>query len=187
MDGKKLIVMEGKITQEIHLPGISAERVEELGTLTYQAALRALCLKKSIQCAAEVEIIKIRLYYDPNRLGKFGEERPSIADFQIVFRPFLFQYKSCTSEKLQIMARWQPDAEYVEVSILDKDARPDGRYNVGNTRIKDIQSDALATVLIDAMQIGVSRWAMEIEPSLNWLKGVAKLLEPLTSFVKTKS
>lgn len=184
MDGKKLISMHGKITQEIHLPGMSAERVEELGILTYQAALRALCLKNSIQCAAEVEIVKIRLYYDPNRLGGPRQERPSIADFQIVFQPFSFHYKSCTSEKLQIAARWQPGVEYIEVSILDKDAS-DGRYNVGRTMIKDIRPEALATVLIDAMQIGVSRWAMEIEPSLDWLKGAAKLLEPLTSFAKT--
>lgn len=186
MDGKKLISMAGKITQEIYLPGMSAERVEELGTLTYQAAMRALCLKKSIQCAAEVEIIKIRLYYNPNKFGGLGEERPSMADFQIVFQPF-FREKSCTSEKLQITARWEIGSEYVPVYILEKDAQFDGRYNIGDTRIKDVRPDTLATALIDAMQIGVSRWAMEIEPSLKWLKGVAKLLEPLTSFAKTTS
>jgi len=187
MDGKKLIQMEGKITQEIHLPGKSAARIEELGILTYQAALRALCLKKSIQCAAEVEIIKIKLYHDPNRFGEPRQERPSLADFQIVFQPFFSQYKSCTSEKLQIIARWQPDIEPIEVFIPDKDIAFVGMYSIGNTRVKDIQPDALATALIDAMQIGVSRWAMEIEPSLDWLKSVAKLLEPLTSFAKTTS
>ena len=176
----------GKITQEINLPGMSTERIKELGVLTYQVALQALCLKKSVQCKSEVEIIKIRLYYNPNKFGGMGRERPFVADFQIVFQPF-FQYRSCTSEKLQIVARWQPDAEYVSVSIVDKDAQYGGMNHVGSMIIKDIKPNSLAIALIDAMQIGVLYWAEEIERSFNWLNSVAENLKALTSFAKTTS
>ena len=167
----------GKITSEIHLPGMSKERIEELGGLTYGVALGALGIMDKIQCAAKVEIIKILLYYVSWDFGGFGKERPSMADFQVVFYPFFRGDQS--QKKLQLLARWQIGKENISGYVLEQSATDKERH-ICWINLTDTSSNTLSLALIGVMQAGIRDWAANISQSLRWLESIAEILDPST-------
>jgi len=103
--------MQGKISMDIHLPGVDERRLKESTEKTFQVASTVLMNLEKIKYEGGVEIIKVTLQYSSLYSSQFrtlSEGRPIMVDFKVDFHPLSGRCGGeAFSEKLQVVARWE--------------------------------------------------------------------------------
>ena len=149
--------MQGKISMEIHLPGIAEEKLKPLTEKVLQVASNVLLNLEKIKYEGIVEIIKATLQYS-SPLGTPSKGRPITVDFKVDFHPISWgHFGEAFREKFQVVARWEIGAK--NVAFYKERAVPgEGNYLDG-VSLRDEEITTLTSVVVQAMRAIIQKKA----------------------------